>query len=164
MIDGLLVGSRAALIHDCLPPWREGRVIDWDIHARPAVIDRWAEGRGLSRRGRNFLGPADLRVSFFEWDEVSDALLACPGSRHVDALGLSLLAVAPMALLALKCGYRKAAFRHSQKTRRDVEYWIARGDPQSWRPEHEAVYRSMARRAAITFNHPDPGQPPWPLP
>lgn len=161
----ILVGSRAADLRGALPPWRGGQMIDWDIHADRDVVEAFASRHpGYERAddaigGVHFLDGRGLRVSFFPWDETSDALWACDDNTPTVALGLPSACISIMSQIALKAAYCRVAGPHAEKNDRDLDFWLSAGG-SDWKPCHDRVFDTMTRRASLIFNTATPAVRP----
>lgn len=149
----ILLGSRAAALRDCLPLWRDGRVVDHDFYAD-------AEGSSLIRNRLSVLFErVDVRekptgwgaicdhqeaVDVLDFDPIAQAILSCNDNAQAEHLGVPVLVISEATQLAIKLGYRGRGF-HATKNERDILWWHSR---VRLGQEHEAVRLAMESKAS----------------
>lgn len=140
---------------------------DWDIHADHDVVEGFASRHLDYERaddaigGVHFLDGKGLRVSFFPWDETSDALWACDDNTWAAPLGIPAACISAMSQIALKAAYCRVSGPHAEKNVRDLDFWLqVNSGAAKWKPCHDRVFDVMSRRASLIFNTPAPGVRP----
>lgn len=145
----IMTGSKAALMRDCLPSWREGQSDDYDFHAKPRDINRLEHflklrGYGVIRANKPYgvgLRVKDLgQIDILDWKLSDDMIAALDDNLDTSFLGIPTKVISETTQYVLKKAYQNLDI-WPEKTDQDLAYWEPKVLPLS--PQHEALLEQV---------------------